>query len=412
MSGRVFVEDSKDATFPTMLFSPLELPCGVLLKNRIVKSAMSDSLGDGAGFPTDEQACLYRRWAEGGSGLSLVGEIQFDPYGLEAPGNLLLSMGEGDRVFRSFTTAASEGMHLWAQIGHAGALAYQPVGRAIGPSAIDISGLSCVEMSAQEIILLPERFARAAARAKGLGFSGVEIHAAHGFLLSQFLSPLFNRRSDVWGGSALNRARVLLETIDATRARVGSDYPVAVKLNGSDLAEGGLTPVDAIKVIKFLRGSEVDLLDVSAGTYFPGAVAASEGSGGKEWLLDLTLEARRLLDAPVTAAAGFRDRRAADEAISFGRMDLVSLARPLALHPDLPNRWREGAYAVTLPRFDPSAQGGITAWYTLQLQHLVGGTGTCLELTPDAALAAVAARDKAREVRWRERQAANPLYQH
>ncbi len=183
------------------LFQPLVLPCGTILKNRIGKSAMSDSLGDGCGNPTDTQIRLYERWAEGGVAVSIIGEVQGNPNFAEKPGNLVLSPGaDFDRFALLAQRGAVHHTQLWLQLGHAGAMAHPPISNPKGPSAIDIPGLACAELTLDEIRSLPSEFARTARMAKNAGFGGVQIHAAHGFLLSQFLSPLFNRRKDAYGG--------------------------------------------------------------------------------------------------------------------------------------------------------------------------------------------------------------------
>ena len=176
---------------------PLLLPCGATLKNRIAKSAMSDSLGDGAGRPTAAQARLYERWAEGGAGLSMIGEVQVDLAFAEKPGNLVLDRHADLDRFRDLARrGAAHGAHLWPQLGHAGAMAWPPTSSPKGPSALDRPGLKAAGLTRAEIAALPAQIAGTATLAQSAGFTGVQIHAAHGFLLSQFLSPLFNRRSD------------------------------------------------------------------------------------------------------------------------------------------------------------------------------------------------------------------------
>ena len=231
----------------TALFTPLALPNGTVLKNRIVKSAMSDSLGDGRGNPTEAQMRLYERWAEGGAAVSIVGEVQGDPLFAEKPGNLVLSdASDLDAFARLARRGGSHGTQLWLQLGHAGALTSPEIGTPKGPSPIDLPALRAGELSADEIRALPDRFAETARRAEALGFSGVQVHAAHGFLLSQFLSPLFNSRRDAYGADIAKRMRLLLEVVEAVRNSVSSSFVVALKLNSSDQLEGGLEPEDSL----------------------------------------------------------------------------------------------------------------------------------------------------------------------
>lgn len=185
----------------TDLFAPFELPNGKILKNRLIKSAMSDSLGDGRGTPTPEQNNLYSLWAQGGVAASIIGEVQGTPHYPERPGNLVIHDRSDLAKFQSLAKAGSlNNTQLWAQLGHGGALSYEAVSSPKGPSALDLDGLVCGEMSVDEIKSLPAEFAKTARTLQRSGFGGVQIHAAHGFLLNQFLSPLFNRRTDRYGG--------------------------------------------------------------------------------------------------------------------------------------------------------------------------------------------------------------------
>jgi len=179
--------ENADTAQDTGLFDPIQLPCGVVLKNRIVKSAMSESLGDGTGHPTDAQIRLYRRWAQGGLAASIIGEVQGNPYFAEKPGNLVLNASSDVSRFEELARqGAVNNAHLWLQLGHAGALAYKPTSTPAGPSALDLPGLCCRELTTGEIAQIPSQMANTALLAKKAGFGGVQIHAAHGFLLSQF----------------------------------------------------------------------------------------------------------------------------------------------------------------------------------------------------------------------------------
>ncbi|MGB5951476.1 MAG: NADH:flavin oxidoreductase, partial [Ornithinimicrobium sp.] len=241
---------SDDSGARTSLGDPLRLPCGSVLKNRIAKAAMSDSLGDGRGDATEAQARLYARWARGGVGLSIIGEVQGDAQFPEKPGNLIVDASSDVGALGALAEAGSrEGSALWAQLGHAGALADPALVTGRGPSALDIGDFHCDALSAEDIAALPGRFAETASRLQAAGFGGVEIHAAHGFLLSQFLSPLFNRRTDGYGGDVLARARLVVEVIDAVRRGVGPDFPIGIKLNASDGLEGGLSEDDSLAVV-------------------------------------------------------------------------------------------------------------------------------------------------------------------
>jgi len=341
------------------LFRPLTLPCGAVVKNRIAKAAMSDSLGDGRGAPTAAQMRLYERWAEGGAALSIVGEVQGDPRFAEKPGNLVLAPGADAARFAELARrGGTNGTVLFAQLGHAGAMAHPPISTPKGPSALDLPDLTCAGLTQAEIAALPAGFAHTAALARRVGFAGVEIHAAHGFLLSQFLSPLFNRRTDGWGGSLANRMRVLAETIAAVRAAVGPGFPVALKLNATDQLEGGLTEAEALDVVAALEGTGLDLIDISGGTYFPGAPSASDRRTSGPYFVEFARRARTRTKIPLMVTGGFKRRAEAVEAVTSGAADMVGLARALVLDPDLPTRWRTAAGGdPAFPRFAAPPRG-------------------------------------------------------
>lgn len=386
------------------LFTPLDLPNGTRLKNRIVKAAMSDSLGDGRGNPTPAQMRLYERWARGGVAASIIGEVQGDPLFAERPGNLVLDDGSDAEAFRALANAGSvNGAHMWLQLGHAGALTPPAIGAPKGPSALDLPRLRAEEMSVGEIRALPGHFARIARRAEASGFGGVEIHAAHGFLLSQFLSPLFNRRGDAYGGGIGNRMRLLLEVTEAVRAAVAPDFTVAVKLNATDQLEGGLQPEEALEVVREIGTRGVDLIDISGGTYFPGAASSSDRATSGPYFLDFARDARRLTSVPLMATGGFKTRREAEEAVASGSVDAVGLARALMLDPDLATTWQNGGPDPHFPRFEQSPPGGVTAWFTMQIARIAEGKEPDFGMDAVAALAAYEARDAAREGVWNAR---------
>ncbi len=387
------------------LFTPLELPCGVVLPNRLAKAAMSDSLGDGIGNPTVAQQRLYERWAEGEVALSIIGEVQGHPNFAEKPGNLVLTETANLDGFRKLAQrGAGDATQLWMQLGHAGAMTHPPTGSPKGPSALDLPGLKSDALTVEEISALPDTFAKTARLARDLGFGGVEIHAAHGFLLSQFLSPLFNKRTDAYGGSITNRMRLLLEIIEAVRGAVGPSFPVGVKLNATDQLEGGLRSEDALAVVEALDSKSVDLIDISGGTYFPGAVSASDATGSGAYFLDFATSARGKTSVPLMVTGGFKTRAQAIEAIASGKADVVGLARSLVLDPHLPRRWQPASFAqqgdITFPHFDAPPEGGITAWYTMRLTAL-GEDREGHNIDLPTAITAYDTRDTERAGRWR-----------
>lgn len=388
-----------------VLGAPLELPCGIVLKNRLAKAAMSDSLGDGAGRPTDAQIELYRRWSAGGAALSLIGEVQVDDRYPEKPGNLVLEPDADTALLaRLAGVGAVDDAQVWPQLGHAGALAHLPISRPAGPSALDLDGLRCDALTRSDVEALPAIYARAAALAQAAGFRGAEIHAGHGFLLSQFLSPLFNRRSDRYGGSVEARCQLLLDIVQQVRAEVGPRFAIGVKINSSDQLEGGLSEDDAIIAISLLGNEAVDLIDISGGTYFPGASSSSDRRTSGPYFLDFARRARTVTDVPLMLTGGFKTQREAAGAVASGATDVVGLARTMVLDPDLPAKWCEpNAGDPEFPNFESPPAGGITAWFTMRLTALANGTDKDFDPTLNAAIEAYESRDAERIETWQRK---------
>lgn len=363
---------------------------------------MSDSLGDGTGHPTPEQNRLYQRWAEGGLAVSIIGEVQPSPNYAEKPGNLVLDDNSALDRFRDLAVHGSQnGTQFWLQLGHAGALAYAPISAPKGPSAHDLTGLKCDALTLDEIHQVPVQFAKTAKLAQQAGFGGVQIHAAHGFLLSQFLSPLFNKRSDEYGGPIANRMRLLLDSIVAVRLAVGPEFPIAVKLNSSDQLEAGFGEDDALQVIAALDKSSVDLIDISGGTYFPGAKAASDSAGRGPYFITFANRARQVTSKPLMLTGGFKTRAQAEDAVSRGVVDVVGIARALVLEPNLPNLWAANQMPEpAFPRFADTPEGGITAWYTMRLTDIGADRETDKISDLAQAISDYEARDSVRTEIW------------
>jgi 2,4-dienoyl-CoA reductase-like NADH-dependent reductase (Old Yellow Enzyme family) len=218
-----------------------------------------------------------------------------------------------------------------------------------GPSALDkeADGFACREMTNAEIVAIREAFAAAAKRAKQTGFDGVQIHAAHGYLLSQFLSPYFNRRTDSYGGSLENRARLLVEVVQTVRKQVGPDYPVLVKINAQDFLQPGLTAEEMVQVCLMLQASGLDAVELSGGTPLSGdfiPVRKAKVRSGKEQVYYLA-EAKKYkerVSLPLILVGGIRSLVTAKDLIAQGVADYVSLARPLIREPELIQRWEQG----------------------------------------------------------------------
>lgn len=260
-------------------------------------------------------------------------------------------------------------------------------------------------MSLEEIGELPHSYAQAATLAQQAGFGGVQIHAGHGFLFSQFLSPLFNHRTDAYGGTVEARFRVIREVIDAVRQAVGAYFPIGIKINSTDKLEGGLTPEDVIEVVRLLDQTSIDIIDVSGGTYFPGAVSSSVGtSSSGPYFNDFSKRAKEVTSIPIVLTGGFETRDQAMKVLVDGSADAVSLARAMVLNPSLPNAWMsEEGSDPEFPVFDAPPRGGVTAWYSMRLTALGENNEKQFDLSPANALEAYDVRDGERCEMWRKR---------
>jgi 2,4-dienoyl-CoA reductase-like NADH-dependent reductase (Old Yellow Enzyme family) len=357
----------------TNLAEPLHLPCGAVLKNRIGKAAMTEGLADPAGRPTPELVRLYERWGAGGAGLLLSGNIQIDAHHLERPGNVIIDE-EPDAAMlaalRDWTGAATaHGAHFWAQISHGGRQTQKAVNpHPKAPSAVKL-GLpggqfgEPVAMTADDIAAVVSGFARAARVRRVGGFTGVQVHAAHGYLLSQFLSPRSNQRPDQWGGSLANRARLLLDVVAAVRTAVGDDFPVAVKLNSADFQKGGFAFDDALQVADWLGAAKVDLIEVSGGTYEQPRLLGLEGiepvagQGVKEstlareaYFVDFARAMQARVSVPLMVTGGLRRCDAMVEVVSSGAADVIGLGRPMCVMTDAPSQLL--GELAELPRYE------------------------------------------------------------
>ena len=348
-----------------MLTRPLTLPNGAKLKNRIAKAAMTEGLGDERNQATTRHVTLYRRWAAGGAGLLISGNIMVDRRYLERAGNVVIDGPQSEEQLsrlKAWTAAArDEGADIWAQLSHAGRQTPKAIAPApAGPSAIalDLPGGQFGQpraLSAEEIAETIERFANAARVCKQAGFTGVQIHAAHGYLISSFLNPRVNQRQDEWGGSLENRARLLLRIVETVRAQVGSGYTVSVKLNSSDFQKGGFAPGESVQVARWLDAAGVDLIEVSGGSYEQPAMMDLEGLEARfeeqkrestrareAYFLEYAEEMRASVKTPLMVTGGFRTRAGMDEALASGACDIFGLARPLCVDPDIPSKLLSG----------------------------------------------------------------------
>lgn len=347
----------------------IALPCGVSLPNRLAKAAMTEGLADNQGVPTAELERLYGIWSDGGCGVLLSGNIQIDRDHLERPGNVIIDSeidDEARAAFQRWTSAGTRaGNHFWAQISHAGRQTFATINpHPKAPSAVKL-GLpggqfgEPVALEEHEIEAAITGFVRAARICKEVGFTGVQIHAAHGYLISQFLSPRSNQRSDRWGGSLENRARFLLTVIEKTREAMGPSFPVSVKLNSADFQKGGFAFEDSLQVVRWLQERGVDLIEISGGTYEQPKLLGIEGMepaddpgiaastiAREAYFVDFAKAMKEAVDIPLMVTGGFRSRAAMKQAVSSGAADVVGLGRPLCVETDGAKRILEGEEAL------------------------------------------------------------------
>ena len=356
-----------------MLNTPLTLPCGAILPNRLAKAAMTEGLGTPNGVPTAELERLYGLWSDGGAGLLITGNVIVDADHLERPGNVVIDREPDAAMAAALASWAKTGTrggnHLWAQISHGG----RQVQKSINPSPKSASDVQLalpggqfakpVPLSKAEIADLVQRWAIAAKACQNAAFTGVQIHAAHGYLVSQFLSPRSNRRTDHYGGSLENRARFLLEIVAAVRAAVGSSFPIAVKLNSADFQKGGFDFADSLVVVKWLEAASVDLVEISGGTYEQPKLLGIAGMEAEQqqdiapstaareaYFVDFAQAMQGEVGVPLMVTGGFRSRAAMVQALKIGAADVIGIGRPMCVMTDAPHRLIDGL--GQLPRYE------------------------------------------------------------
>jgi 2,4-dienoyl-CoA reductase-like NADH-dependent reductase (Old Yellow Enzyme family) len=333
----------------SLLSSPLTLPCGVTLSNRIAKAAMTEGLGDVECRATQRSVALYRQWGQSGAGLLLTGNVLIDKRFLERPRNVAVDGNGGLDELRAVANAAQEGgAQCWVQINHPGRQAGLGSEQFVSASSIPLytgSEAMARALSVTEIEDIIRRFVHVARTAQECGFSGVQIHAAHGYLNSQFLSPLSNVRTDEWGGSLENRARLLLSIVRKTRGAVGASFPVSVKLNSADFQKGGFTEDESLQVIKWLEEDGVDLLEISGGNYESMEMVGVSNEGSPQpsrrgstvareaYFVAFAARIRPQIKIPLMVTGGFRSKAGMEAALASGAVDLIGMARPFCADP-------------------------------------------------------------------------------
>lgn len=350
--------------------------------------------------PNELHVRLYESWADQ-AGLLISGNIIVGRRSLESAGNVVVEDERALEDLRRWTAAAcAGGAHFWAQLSHPG----RQTSRLVNNSPVSASnvGLSDWKLYARprplleaEIQSLIAAFVRTAEICKRAGFTGVQIHAAHGYLLSQFLSPLTNLRDDRWGGSLENRARLLLTIVRSVREAVGAEFPIAVKLNSADFQRGGFSEDDSLAVIAMLEGEGVDLIEISGGNYESPSMMdlnVKESTRKREaYFIDFARRVREHSKLPLMITGGFRNRAFVEATLKNREADVIGMARPFLVDPAFGRSFLSGELqAVELPRFRVGkalslmSEGG---YYNFQLARLARGRSPRLDIGPYRAAA-------------------------
>ena len=378
------------------LIEPLQLPNGILLRNRLAKSAMSEALGTYDNHPTSQLVTLYQRWAQSGIGLLFSGNVMIDRRALGEPGNVVIEDESDLPILKQWAEAATNhGAALWVQLNHPGK--QSPKGLNVtnlSPSAIpfreDMTAFfeTPREATNAEIEEIIQRFGRSAAIVKKAGFSGVQIHGAHGYLVSQFLSPHHNQRTDEWGGNPEKRRAFVIAVYTEIRRQVGPDFPIGIKLNSADFQKGGFTEEESMATIQALVDAGIDLIEISGGTYEAPAMSGAFNKPQKTstaareaYFLEFAEKVRSVVKTPLMVTGGFRSFAGMNAALQSGAVDVIGIARLMAIDPDAPAALLNGRDSNQLVRpistgIKPIDRMGLMEilWYTRQLKRIAQGS--------------------------------------
>lgn len=371
----------------------LELPCGVVLPNRLGKSAMSENMALPGHHPGEEFRTLYERWGKGGTGLCITGNVMVDSRHLGEANNVVIEeqIENMEGLVNWAQAQESSDMHIWVQLNHPGKqtpkfLTKEPV----APSSIPLNPPldkmfnTPRELSEEEILDLIKRWGYAAKMVKEAGFKGVQIHGAHGYLVSQFLSPQHNQRTDSWGGSPENRMKFVVEVYKSMRDNVGPEFPIGIKMNSADFSKGGFSHEEAVGVARALSDLGIDLIEISGGSYekpVMTGVKLKESTKKREaYFLEYAKDIKAAIKCPLMVTGGFRTGEFMNQTLADGELDLVGLGRPLCINPDFSKQLLEGQPVVSQVR---PLSSGVRAldtifpleiiWYTRQIQKMGKG---------------------------------------
>ncbi|NHC04239.1 NADH:flavin oxidoreductase/NADH oxidase family protein [Acinetobacter sp. 187] len=373
-------------------------------KNRIIKGAMSEALANTAGEPNHLHLGLYEAWAKGGLGCAITGNVMVDFRAKNEPGVVVIETERDLAKLKQWAEVGKKhGMVQLIQLSHPGRQCPKGLNKeTVAPSAVPFSPMLATtfatprELTETEILDIIQRFANAAAICEKAGFEGVQLHGAHGYLISEFLSPLTNKRQDQWGGSIENRSRFLLEVYKAVRTATSKDFLVTVKLNSADFQRGGITEEEVIYVFKVIDEAGIDLIEISGGSYEAPAMAGVKADKRKQstiareaYFLDFAESIRKQVKCALMVTGGFRTAKGMNDALASGACDFIGLARPLAVETDLAHKLIAGQdvkYAVKpiktgIPMVDKMAIMEII-WYAAQFKAIGEGRAPNPKLSP------------------------------
>jgi len=367
---------------------------------------MSENMANKDHSPSKKIITVYDRWARGGAGLIITGNIMVDHKALGEARNVVVEDRRHMEDLKLWAdTFNGTGGHIWPQLNHPGRQSMGSINKeTVAPSAVPVKVKGAGFMFSTpraleeaEILDLIERYGNTALIMKDAGFTGVQIHGAHGYLVSQFLSPISNVRTDKWGGSLENRARFVIEVYNNIRSKVGADYPVGIKINSADFQRGGFTEEESMEVVKILASLGMDLIEISGGTYEKAAMmgaAKKESTRQREaYFMDYIEKARKVTDKPLMLTGGFRTVASMEKAVEDGSLDIVGLARPFSLYPDLANRIFSGELKELEVPFPATGIKAIDnmgfldlLWHELHIKRLGEGKKPDPNLSPYTAM--------------------------
>ena len=376
------------------------LPNGSILSNRIAKSAMSENSSNKYHEPTPVLINVYKKWAQSGAGLLITGNIMIDSKAIGEPRNVVVENRKNFEILKEWAESVKgSNTHLWAQINHPGRQAMEQINSDLkAPSAVPLKSGGRknatkkipIALNESQILAIIEAFGNTAIILKDAGFSGVQIHGAHGYLVSQFLSPYSNVRSDKWGGSLENRARFVIEVYRKIRARVGSSFPIGIKLNSADFQKGGFSEEESMEVVKILSKEGIDLIEISGGTYEAPAMMGKRKKSTiirEVYFMDYIEKARKITNTPLMLTGGFRTTSVMKDAIASNQLDIIGIARPFAVYPNIGNEIFNESRINFNTEIRKTGVKGIDGamniiWYESQIKRLGKGKSPKPNLNP------------------------------